>query len=214
MVTLLPLSCASFKTPALMSLPPGSPHCFLGNSKTPSDQTFPDHTRMQISVYTRTGALWAKAGSFQGPPHRSKWSTEGGSQDVLLTRQLLNTLKKPKQNKDVSPPPPTWHSLLCLPRRDCGYRDSGAGRVGSIARRRERCEGPSSAVSPGEEKEKLEGRHGPCGFWGPRAGTVPGRSWPRRRKALLQRPRTGILGEQVHCVFLLVLQTRPPGSPP
>ena len=93
MVTSLPLSCASFKTPASMSLPPGSPHCSLGNSKTPSDQTFPDHTRIQIPVYTQPGALRAKAGSFQGPPHCSKWSTEWGSQDVSLTRQLFNTLK-------------------------------------------------------------------------------------------------------------------------
>lgn len=64
----------------------------------------------------------------------------------VLTRQLSDTLGK---NKHMPLPPrarpPTW---------DCGYRDSGAGRVGSIARRREGCEGPSSAVGPGEDSQK------------------------------------------------------------
>ena len=99
--------------------------------------------------------------------------------------------KKKKIQRQVSPTP-TRHSPACLPRWDCGYRESRAGRVGSIARRREGCKGPSSAVSPGEENDKLEGRHGPCGLWGPRAGTVAGRFWPHGRKGLLKRPRMGI----------------------
>lgn len=93
------------------------------------------------------------------------------------TRQLLNTLKKPKQNREMCLPHPlTWHSLLCLPRWTVGTETVELGRVGSIARRR-RMRGTISAVSPGEEKEKLGREAWPPAVSGTRR-PCSGRSWP------------------------------------
>lgn len=79
-------------------------------------------------------------------PHVAQNGAWKGQLGFVMTKQLSNTLIKTKD-----PSHPTSHPPVCLPRWDCGYRDGGAGRVGSIARRWERRKGPSSAVSPGEE---------------------------------------------------------------
>lgn len=141
--TLLPGSYAFLKTPALMPFPPGSPPCLLPWQTCSVQVLIPQAG--DICVSQAEGSLRLRLSPLRDL-HIAQNGAEREKPRCVLTRQLSDTLGKNKHTP--LPPrarPPTW---------DCGYRDSGAGRVGSIARRREGCEGPSSAIGPGEDSQK------------------------------------------------------------
>lgn len=145
---LLPGSYASLKTPAPMPPPPAIlPACSLSNPKTPSGWALTPWDE-DVCVLQIGGSLGLRLGLFRDA-YVAQNGAQRGQPGCWLTGQLSNTLIK---SKDVSRP--TSHPPVCWPRWDCGYRDGGAGRVGSVARRWEGCKGPSSAVSPREENQK------------------------------------------------------------